>query len=443
MVGGARGAHRVQAALRGLYLLCALDPTLIAQVAATWEQLPPDRRYFVLLVAERLVAEQPVAAATLESLVDQSFAGDNTRHALQAAIVRIARARASGAERPDIRFESSGDHDHTVPPASPGLLAVNPQMYGALGLTQGPSAARQSSLQLAAAFDLDPDALERDVADHLRGIALPPRRGRRSQQNALDGEMLLTNSAALDGVAGWAINEYAAGCLGDGTPELLAQALLEMDDPWVLTYAAASAADAATWPIDDVLDRLLAGDRAGAIGQLMQHVSAGLQEGERVAGAVLQTYSRTSDVVLHVGARWGNDDGRSMPTTFNGRTFVYYADDAFEPHQDRRRGWLTFRAGGQGLISHALAPLVPARLWRSCGWTPSLTNPFDWCSVDGPVARFELRYGPIRDSVQDRLYRQPVLSRWVVSSGAWRVLEERLGTSLHVVPDLATYAVPS
>jgi|GEM_PF-1709492 len=445
IVGGARGAHRVQAALRGLYILCALDPSLTEQVAAAWQLLPPHRQYFVLLLAERLVAEERGAAAAFEPVIRRALAGSDAHQALQAAVVIITGARGTGDAHPDISFPCSGNHDHSVAPTSHGLLAVKPQMFGAIGLTQGPSAARQSILQLAAAFDLDADALEKEIADHLRTIATPPRDGRRrSQQNALEGEMLLTDSPTLEAVAAWAVNEYAAGCLGAGPPELLAQALLEMDDPWILTHPAMSASDATAWPVDDELDRLLT-ERARAIEVLSTHVSTGLHDGERVAGAVLHTFSRKTDAVLHVEARWGEDgDARGgNPTTFNGRTFVYYSDEAFEPAQRAGHGSLTLRAGGQGLIYHALVPPVPARIWRAFGWRSAPTNPLQWMDGDQPAARLEIFYGPIRASVQDRLYRQPVLARWVFTQAAWQRAEEHLGLSLQLAAGLECHVVPS
>lgn len=444
MIAGARGAHRVQAALRGLYMLCTLDPTLTEHVAAGWELLPTHRQYFLLLLAERLVAEELDVGAGLAPVIQRALAGSNAHQALQAAIVLTTHARATGEPRPDIVFPSSGDHDHAAASASRGLLAVNPQMFGAIGLTQGPSAARQSILQLAAAFNLDADAIEREVAEQLRTTGTPPRGTQRSQQNSLNGEMLLTDSPALEAVAAWAVKEYAAGCLGEGAPELLAQAVLEMDDPWVLTHPATSASDAASWPVDEELDLALAGDRARAIEALSKHVSGGLQGGERVAGAVLHTFSRRADAVLHVVARWGADgDVRTgQLSTFNGRTFVYYSDEPFEPVQPAGRGSLTLRAGGQGLIYHALVPPVPARIWRAFGWYPAPKNPLQWMSNKALVARLEILYGPLRDSVQDRLYRQPILARWIFTRAAWRHAEEHLGFTLQVATDLEHFDVP-
>lgn len=128
-----------------------------------------------------------------------------------------------------------------------------------------------------------------------------------------------------------------------------------------------------------------------------------------------------------------------MGRTFNGRTFLYYVDRYFEPPQSHETGWLTFRAGGASRFVHGAALLAPSQVWRSVGWRPRQRDPFSWDDGKAEVVRLEMWNGPIRDSIQDRLYRQPTLFRWIITEAGWQQAEEGLRATLKTVDDLETF----
>jgi hypothetical protein len=409
LIGGARGAHRVQAALRGMYALCRQDRSQVGEFTAEWERMPKERRELLLLLAERLVVDIPDdAATTLHPLLERTASDGGGRQQLQAAIALYASSRVRN-DVPLIHL-AARPANHSHPPLAAGLIEAGREMYGAIPLTRGTSAVRQTVQQLAAALDVDPAGLERAVAGLVGQLPSPPP-DRRKPVDALEGEMLLRPSGALESVAEWAVEEAVAGCFGVVDAPTLAQALLNTDDPWVLTRAAAALSGSASWAADEKLATLLAAGGGAAVDALTDQVWTGIGAGERVLGALLHTFTRDTDVVFHLETRWvreiANLADLRHPTTFNGRTFAYYNAEAFEPGQRAEAGWMTFRTGGQGLFFHGGVPLTPAAdVWRHFGWKPRPNDPFTWEGRDGhAAARFEIWYGPVRVATQDRLYR--------------------------------------
>ncbi|MEO8383118.1 MAG: hypothetical protein ABI779_25905, partial [Acidobacteriota bacterium] len=441
LVGGASGAHRVQAALRGLAALCATDPALVGALVEEWERVPEARRDLLLLLAERLVVTVPRGAPHLHPLLERIAETARGTQKLQAAIA-LGASRRAGNDAPDADLGAAPER-HAHQPLGAGFLESGREMYGAIPLTRGSSAVRQSTQQLAAVLDVDPRLLERAAA----GVVAPgPTARRRTSADTLEGEMLLRPSTALDTFVVWAVDEATAGCFGAVDVSTLAQALLNMDDPWVLTRPAVGLPELTTWPVDDELAQLLAAGGGSVVDALSEPLRIGLTDDERVLGAVLHSFSRDTDVVLHLETRWVRDVANlaelRRPTTFNGRSFTYYDTEAFEPEQPETGGWLTFRTGGQGLFFNTAVPLTPAaRVWRSFGWLPRPDDPSRWEREGTVVARFEVWNGPVRGATQDRLYRQPILFRWVVTETAWREAERALGATFRTMSDLATHTI--
>jgi hypothetical protein len=262
-----------------------------------------------------------------------------------------------------------------------------------------------------------------------------------SKDGLLDGGMFLTRSPAVESAAQWALDEALAGCLGEIRWQSLAQGLLHTDDPWVVTRPPAQLS-LASWPVDDALASLPGRDRRLAVEALRACAAAGLHDDERVLAATVSSFTQDLDVVLHVATRWARDGGdlRQVPMgrTFNG-TFLYYVDRYFDPAQSHGGGWLTFRAGGASRFVHGAVPIAPSQVWLTFGWRPKERDPFSWGDGKAEVARLEMWNGPIRCSIQDRLYRQPILFRWIITETGWRQAEECLGATLKTVHELETF----
>jgi hypothetical protein len=202
--------------------------------------------------------------------------------------------------------------------------------------------------------------------------------------------------------------------------------VLDRDDPYILTMPA-EAADV-PWPVDDELTRLVEKGEAALREALLPVLSAGLTDDEVLLAAALRTYDWRSDVRLYLERYLprARVNSRRWPWTFNGRAFVLFREDRYEPPECN--DWLTLRPAGSGFFSHSSVDLLPAIRWQSFGWQPDQQNPFLWMEAGGGiVARYELLRGPIRPNLQDRLYRQPTLHRWRASREAVSRAESSAG----------------
>lgn len=104
--------------------------------------------------------------------------------------------------------------------------------------------------------------------------------------------------------------------------------------------------------------------------------SRDLAHDEVLLGAVLYTYDE-SDVTLRVVRGLSTDLVFSDPcSTFNGRAFVFFAPDRFEPQESKRSGWVTARIGGTGFLSQSLVDPFPSELWTRLKWFDNPSDPF-------------------------------------------------------------------
>jgi hypothetical protein len=246
----------------------------------------------------------------------------------------------------------------------------------------------------------------------------------------------LTPSIYAERLVAWACDEWRAGCFGDLSVEAVGQATLEHDDPYVIVGS--HKAMSGDWPVDDALRKLVVHGASAVQEALRPICSRDLAEDEVLLGAVLYTYDWEADVTLRVERRWSTDLAFCEPSsTFNGRAFVFFAPDRFEPHDSKRSGWVTARSGGSGYLSRSLLDPFPSELWRRLKWSANPSNPFRWSQTDGTeVARFEVLLGPMRNSVPDGLYRHPVLLRWVGKKDALSQIEHVIGLATREHADL-------
>jgi hypothetical protein len=272
--------------------------------------------------------------------------------------------------------------------------------------------------------------LEAAIAEVI--AALPPGTASDSRDFP-EGHMKLKGRSGLEEVCNWAIQEASVGTFGDVLPSALAQAVLPSDEPWLLTASGLPAEDKEAWPTDNALEALCGKRDLEDI--LANHACAGIQEHEEVLAAELRTYSRDRDVVFRMATHWTSTtmpvlSETRQPSTFNGRTYLYYEPTRYEPGTDPKAGWLTFNAGGLGMFFHTQVSPTPTKVWDTLGWKPTPTNPFVWLHEGKPAVRFEVRLGPVREAIHEPLYRQPVLLRWIISRKAKLEAEERLGVTL-------------
>ncbi|MDQ3279801.1 MAG: ATP-binding protein [Acidobacteriota bacterium] len=418
-------AHPTQAAIRGVYALLRWIPAANEAVAAQFPALPERAQRFALLALERLAADTANAFGAWHETLEGVAHSSSAPLKLQAAIVLRTGDRVRGDKPRRVDFGEMPPHEHSaiIQPVE-SLLRVPDRRQGSVSFADEWSAAATMAQRIALAFDLDEDEIEAEIAKRVRDI--PVQNRSRKIKTRFDGDTRLIENSWSPAITEWALTEWRSGCFGPCDPELLCQAVLDRDDPYILTMPAEAAH--VPWPVDDELTRLVEKGEAALREALLPVLSAGLTDDEILLAAALRTYDWRSDVRLYLERYLPSArvNSRHWPWTFNGRAFVLFREDRYEPPECN--DWMTLRPAGSGFFSHSSIDLLPAIRWQSFGWQPDQQNPFLWvASGGGIVARYELLRGPIRPNLQDRLYRQPTLHRWRASREAVAHAESSAG----------------
>jgi len=445
---GSRSSARCRAAIKGLFSLLAMEPTTNALGVEIWNGLDRERRYLLLTLLERLATEHPSHFAVWQPLAEAELRAGGGVEQLQAWVTLDAFARATAV--PPDRWQLPSDEPHMhgeIARIAERLLEIPRNTMGTVGLSYGRSSARQIAHMFAAAIGEDKAIAEALVADHLNNLATRASSADiRPPEEILDGDMKMVHGDGVIETQDFLMEEARAGCFGVVEPRALAQALLMNDEPRFLTNSGIAASDAGAWPIDDALDALVSRGEAAVREALVPIASAAIAESECLLAAELETYSRGHDVILYYETGWMKDvlahATRHPPLTFNGRAHLLSGEAGYEPRQSKAAGWFTFRAGGLGTFIHSNISLMPAGIWRMFGWEPAVGNPLIWMCEERVVARCELVRGPIRDTVQDFLHRQPVLLRWVVDQSAFEAATASIGVPIRASVELEVAAVP-
>jgi hypothetical protein len=435
-----RGAAVCSAALKGTYALLTSSAQLSERAPNTWARASEWVRSVLLQILEPLAAEHPDRFAAWAPLVEDTLVQGHGADQLQAWVTLEAYRRVVAPTVAAHILPALPPHAHSRllrPPT--GLLDAPPDSAGLVHLTRGSAGARERVRMLSAVLSLSERAIEEAAAEHLRSLPVPETK--HTGQTAPKGDMLIVHNFEHEAVVDWAVAEARRGCFGDVLPAGLGQALLPTDEPRLLVHTGKLAIDADSWPIDEQLEKLLAGGTSTIVASLEPHVVAGLPWGARVLAARLLTYSRHYDVELTVATYWQPAVeylGRvRQPKTLNGRAFCFYEAHLFEPHDPEGLQWFTHEAGGIGSFIHADMTLQPTSVWRTLGWNPSATDPFTWLLAGEPVAWLDVLHGPVRDLIQDALHRQPLLLRWVVTPHGWEQATALAGTHLRCVSEVA------
>lgn len=428
-------AHPTQTAMRGLYRLIATFPKWNDAFIARLSSLSDGALRFALPILEPLAARFSERVQSWRPGLEQICQSGPARARIQSAIVLRTADRARRGEPQAVDFGSPISHQHSlVVPRSRPVLRDAARKYGSLTLASEWSAAEELILRIAAITGIPEDELYPDVTPLLNELPVPEERER--VKTRLMNDSTLTPSFYAERVVAWIFEEWRAGCFGDLSVEAIGQATLEHDDPYVIVGS--HRAMSGDWPVDDALRKLIAHGASAVQEALRPICSRDLAEDEMLLGAVLYTYDWKSDVTLRVEHRWSTDLAADDPScTFNGRAFVFFAPDRFEPRESRRNGWVTARSGGGGYLSRSLIDPFPSELWRRLKWSANPSDPLRWSRTDGTeVARFEVLLGPMRSSAPDALYRHPLLFRWVGKKDTLAQIERVLGRATREHADL-------
>ncbi|GLX68420.1 hypothetical protein [Paenibacillus glycanilyticus] len=430
---------RINLALRGLWSIAKCAPDDLKYIADRWGELNTSAKERVLLLVERLAAEVPSAYECFIGVVNECYKGHDLILKLQAWVILQTVELSTGEECPEFQISEHPDHQRlaTLMRRDKGLLDVPSIARGLTYELRGNDIVRSLLNKLEVVTMEDLSDVERKVAafiqieDTILDEYYEPIAWKR-------GQMKARNLPQIASVMRVLYHEMSRGRWGDIPVGLFAQALLRSDEPFVLLNSSPSASDAEMWPVDYELEQF-DGDKRKIAERIIPHIHSGLSDDEIVIGAILQTYSRSMDVELvyesvlrSKGFELFNVDGKS---TMNGRSFSLYDIDRYDP-LDVTDPVLTMtcKSGGYGEFVNQSILCYPTLIWSELfGWYPSDNNPFVWLEDDIPVVRFEQLHGKVRNIIQDQLYRQPFIQRWVCKKQTLEKLESRLGVPVNSV----------
>jgi hypothetical protein len=407
----------VTAALRGLWGLVQVAPEGLSTIVRWWDFLERDAQEWILLLTERLACSLPAAFPIIEPVVRRCYDGDELHLKLQAWTVFQAYERITGTPTPLWTYPPAEENSLS---ASVGLrrerlFHVPGDRAGSITFSRGTSAAESVCKQLAAATNDDIVDIEYKLSDSLRTNPINDHGESKIKERHPD--VFIAKSPVLKRLNEIVYNELRQGRWSDIPVCRLAQALLPGDDPFILIRSIPPAPNIASWPIDSDLDRLNGTPELQE--RLKSILESGLADDQFLLGGYLETYSTHFDVLLTYELALRNNpmilSAVKPRSTFNGRTFVLYYSERFEPPPASENFPITLRSGGVFSIADQALHLYPSIVWQDIfGWSPLPSDPTTWLVNGEPTIHLERFIGPIRSSnPQDLPLRQPRLQRWV------------------------------
>ncbi|SIS43493.1 ATP-binding protein [Salimicrobium flavidum] len=413
---------RIEAALRGLWGIAETNPEDLEFITSNWSKLNSRAKEWVLLLAERAAISLPQAFKPFIEIVSQCYEGHDLRLKLQSYSI----LKALDSETPNWNMSQHPAHEQIASLSSEseqGVLDIPSIKQGALHYATGTRLIRSTLNMLQAATGERLREIERKYAAYSKAYPSEPFSIEKIKRRT--HEKLLSESSELDRLLEVIYYELYNGRWKDIPLVRISQALTTSDDPFVLLKSPEPFINMEGWLIDEALEKKV-GSNEEIKESLMPCVHTGLAENDLVLGAVLCTYSRSSDVKLVYDCSLKMDETLLSPvsriSTFNGRTFALFDNNRFDPqivHQPLLR--LTYESGGIGSFELGSLLCYPSNLWTTIfGWKPSKENPTVWVDEsDKPVVRLEHFHGPVRDLIHEPYYRQPFMQRWVCSKEAF------------------------
>ncbi|PKO18731.1 hypothetical protein CVU37_04920 [candidate division BRC1 bacterium HGW-BRC1-1] len=419
-------SETVQTALRGMWLLGRINPEVFVRLARSSHGFDRRQRYRVLLIAERAAVE-PQLFDRLRKFSEESAQSEFLEVALQASIVLRTAARVSRAELPAMSIGVYPSTGVSVG-VGPGLLDIPAESRGIVTTGGSLRMARSLLQRIEAALGSIGD-LEGRVAAIARTTPVtshePVRRHRHGPT------ILLRRSAAVEQTLDILSADLHDGRIRGDCLEMLAQAILSNDEPWLLLESPSPARTTETWPVDEGIEGLFGRSPGLVTDALRAQLFDGLPDGAMPVAGVVSSYSRVADYVLRYNHVLKSGMLLGCPpisSTIGGRTFALYDLERFEPSVQGYDKPFFFEAGGSGEFVFQQLDPFPALIWQNVfGWVPDPADPLQFLLGGQRVAWLERLHGPFRDEEREPSYRQPLLTRWVVKSDALNSAKEALG----------------
>lgn len=425
---------RIGLALRGLWSLAQIVPKDLKYISDNWTNLSSSAQERVLLLVERAAISAPLAYEPFSEIVMKCYEGVDLGLKLQAWIILKAVERRTGEACPKWHLP--------VSPEEGSFPSENPSINGVLDV---PSIPRGLAFELHG-IDIVRSLLHRFEAATMEEVEdIEQKYAKYSYKNTYieevvkkvaikRGQMGVRNLPQRSLLLKVIYHELSRGRWGDVPLTALAQALLKSDEPFILLNSPSPAVDAEDWVIDYDLDQL-SGNKLSLKESLLPSIQAGLSDDEVILGAVLHTYSSSTDVEVNVNTNialkgFELQEARDL-TTMNGRTFALNSADRFDPQNLMEPVLrMTYAVGGIGEFINQGMFCYPSLFWTDVlNWYPSVDNPFVWLEEENPIVKFEFFSGPVRKYSRDQLHRQPFLQRWVCSKETLEKIQSEFNVS--------------
>ncbi|MMZ49480.1 hypothetical protein D1872_111790 [compost metagenome] len=426
---------RIGLALRGLWALAQIVPTDLKYISDNWSNLSSSAQERVLLLVERAAISAPLAYEPFSEVVMTCYEGVDLGLKLQAWIILKAVERRTGEACPKWQLPVSPEQEtfSSINSSIKGILDVPSIPRGLAFELHGIDIVRSLLHRFEAATMEGMEDIERKYASYLHKN---PQFEENVKKIAIKrGQMGVRNLPQRSRLLKVIYHELSRGRWGNVPLTALAQALLKSDEPFILLNSPSPAVDAEEWTIDHDLDQL-SGNKISLKESLLPSIQAGLSDDEVVLGAVLHTYSSSTDVEVIVDTNisvkgFELQEARDV-TTMNGRTFALHSGDRFDPQNPMNPVLrMTYAVGGIGEFINQGMLCYPSLFWTNVlNWSPCVDNPLVWHEEEIPIVRFECFSGPHRKYSRDQLHRQPFLQRWVCSRETLKKIQSKFDVLL-------------
>jgi hypothetical protein len=429
---------RIELALRGLWSLAQIAPADLGYIAQNWSGLNYSPQERVLLLIERAAASAPLAYEPFSEIVRTCYEGVDLGLKLQAWVILKVVERRTGEGFPEWQLPVPPEQETFLSTSSAGrgVLDIPSIPRGVAYELHGSDIVLSLLRRLEGATMEDLDDVERKYVAYTEA---KPHDIEHAEPLAINrGQMRVHNLPHRTQLMKVIYHELFRGRWKDTSLVAIGQALLKSDEPFISLQSPFQAVNAEEWAIDHVLEQL-SSNKSALMDGFLPHIQAGVSNDEVVLGAVLHSYSWSTDVEVVFDTVLRDRGFELMEantmTTMNGRTFALYSDDRFDP-QDVSEPILrmTYNAGGIGEFNNQSMLCYPSLIWTNLfRWYPSADNPFVWLEDGNRIIRFEHLHGPVRDITQDQLHRQPFLQRWVCSKETFEKIKSKLEVTVSPV----------
>jgi len=418
----------VQAALRGLDRLFAIDAALYAQAVALAGAAEPEVRRRFLFIAEALACRKD--ADDVRAWLACETASPQLDVALSAWAALRSGRRALGQPEPEWP-PPDREAPLVVPVARP--LLMRPPTRKGLHTSVGRASTTVFD-QLHAASGDDVDDLRSELAASIRDDA--PRRRPRRTRGVHVGDMVpdRASDAEMDRLFALLRVRERQGRFANTPVSRLAQAIVPFSDPFIFLLTPRPCSTADSWPVDDQLDALVLSSPVVVGEKLAAAMEADVDPSVRMIAGVIRTFSHKRDVMVsvdHVVPLGSDHSDDQRPSILNGRAaLAFEAPGSVIAHPGARdQEWLTQAVGGLLPFVDATLDFFPGRVWRDrLSWEPNAHDPLAWTREGRRVAWFERVKGPVRHIYPgDFVYRQPTVARWLCLGDEWKRIADVLG----------------